>query len=62
MVKNTFFQRMGLEIFFLPTNKKSGVLDALLTLEPDGFHRVGFSFKNIMVSLLPKTPNKENRD
>ena len=62
MVNNAFLLRMGLEIFFLPTGKQSGLLDALLTLNPEGFQRIVLTLKNLEVSILPNTTNEETRD
>ena len=51
-----------MELFVLPIREKHGILDALLTLEPNGVHRVSFSFKNPEGSLLPKTPENKTQD
>ena len=60
--KNVLFLGMGLKIRALPAREQSGFPDTLLTLDPNGFHRVSFSLKDPEVSLFPDSPDKEARD
>ena len=53
---------MGLEIFVLLVGEEHGLLDAFLTMEPNGVDRVSFSLKNPEVLLLPETPENKPRD
>ena len=47
--KNFLFPGVGLKIRIFLVSEQSGFPDTLLTLDPDGFHRVYFSFKDTEV-------------
>ena len=62
MIENALFLGVGLKILFLLARKQSGLLDALLNLNPNGFHNINFSFKNPEILLFPNAPNEEARN
>ena len=50
---------VGLKIRIFPVGEKGSFSDALLILDPDGFHGVDFTIKSPDISFFPYFPHKE---
>lgn len=48
-----------MKIFLLPSGEQSGLLDVLLTLNPDHFYCIGSAFGYLEVAFFPDAPDEE---
>ena len=56
-----FFHGVGLKILFLPVGEHRGLLDVLLTLNPNFFHWIFSTVKKPEIAFLPNVPDEKSR-
>ena len=62
VVQNGFFRGTGLQILFFPNDQRGGLLDMLLTQDPNFFHQISSTFKDPTVVFLLDVLDDESWD